>query len=322
MVMVVMVHSGDRNCEWFTDFHIYLSIYLCSTKIDIFFNLLVWQSLEIWRNYWTVVLKLKSTCQKVDQRIKSYIWYTSLNCMRLFREIDTFIQIFNIYINYWLTRTMTQDRCGTSWLVPIVEDQWWFMDTVRSRPMMLWEKRHAVFVGQTRGESLKLARVFLSFYSIFVRFFLLRPPSLVPFPGDNDLLLRWSWRRNEVVEGVIWIEADLHFAAVVEDSQKAYQEAFDIAKAKMQPTHPIRLGLALNFSVFYYEIINSPARACHLAKQVRGRIVKNLRLTLQRKKFFSNKFAVMYINDLSSNRVRDKTADKEHGQELGRYAFG
>lgn len=36
----------------------------------------------------------------------------------------------------------------------------------------------------------------------------------------------------------------------------------------MQPTHPIRLGLALNFSVFYYEIINSPARACHLAKQV------------------------------------------------------
>jgi hypothetical protein len=56
--------------------------------------------------------------------------------------------------------------------------------------------------------------------------------------------------------------------AVVEDSQKSYQEAFDISKTKMQPTHPIRLGLALNFSVFYYEIINSPARACHLAKQV------------------------------------------------------
>jgi hypothetical protein len=35
----------------------------------------------------------------------------------------------------------------------------------------------------------------------------------------------------------------------------------------MQPTHPIRLGLALNFSVFYYEILNSPERACHLAKQ-------------------------------------------------------
>merc|ERR1712110_1099285 len=55
--------------------------------------------------------------------------------------------------------------------------------------------------------------------------------------------------------------------AVVDDSQKAYQDAFEIAKSKMQPTHPIRLGLALNFSVFYYEILNSPDRACRLAKQ-------------------------------------------------------
>ncbi len=54
----------------------------------------------------------------------------------------------------------------------------------------------------------------------------------------------------------------------MESSQGAYQEAFDIAKSKMQSTHPIRLGLALNFSVFYYEILNSPDRACHLAKQV------------------------------------------------------
>lgn len=54
----------------------------------------------------------------------------------------------------------------------------------------------------------------------------------------------------------------------MEDSQKAYQDAFEISKAKMQPTHPIRLGLALNFSVFYYEILNSPDKACQLAKQV------------------------------------------------------
>ncbi|XP_029957835.1 14-3-3 protein beta/alpha-B-like [Salarias fasciatus] len=50
-------------------------------------------------------------------------------------------------------------------------------------------------------------------------------------------------------------------------SQEAYQNAFDIAKQEMQPTHPIRLGLALNFSVFYYEIQSSPDQACQLAKQ-------------------------------------------------------
>lgn len=55
---------------------------------------------------------------------------------------------------------------------------------------------------------------------------------------------------------------------MVHDSKDSYQNAFDIAKVKMEPTHPIRLGLALNFSVLYYEIIDSPAQACHLAKQV------------------------------------------------------
>lgn len=54
----------------------------------------------------------------------------------------------------------------------------------------------------------------------------------------------------------------------VENSQQAYQDAFNISKKEMQPTHPIRLGLALNFSVFYYEILNTPEQACSLAKQV------------------------------------------------------
>jgi len=52
-----------------------------------------------------------------------------------------------------------------------------------------------------------------------------------------------------------------------ENSLIAYKSASDIAITELPPTHPIRLGLALNFSVFYYEILNSPDRACHLAKQ-------------------------------------------------------
>lgn len=49
-------------------------------------------------------------------------------------------------------------------------------------------------------------------------------------------------------------------------SLEAYKSATEVAQTDLAPTHPIRLGLALNFSVFYYEILNSPDQACHLAK--------------------------------------------------------
>ncbi|PGH05826.1 hypothetical protein AJ80_08274 [Polytolypa hystricis UAMH7299] len=50
-------------------------------------------------------------------------------------------------------------------------------------------------------------------------------------------------------------------------SLEAYKNATEVAQTDLAPTHPIRLGLALNFSVFYYEILNAPDQACHLAKQ-------------------------------------------------------
>ncbi|KAJ4297133.1 hypothetical protein N0V88_004051 [Collariella sp. IMI 366227] len=43
-------------------------------------------------------------------------------------------------------------------------------------------------------------------------------------------------------------------------AHEAYKSATDVAQGELTPTHPIRLGLALNFSVFYYEILNSPDR--------------------------------------------------------------
>ncbi|KAJ4939558.1 hypothetical protein JOQ06_029005 [Pogonophryne albipinna] len=52
----------------------------------------------------------------------------------------------------------------------------------------------------------------------------------------------------------------------IADSHDAYTKAVETSKIEMQSTHPIRLGLALNFSVFYYEILGSPKKACELAK--------------------------------------------------------
>merc|ERR1712113_1015905 len=46
-----------------------------------------------------------------------------------------------------------------------------------------------------------------------------------------------------------------------------YEEAQKVARDHMPETHPTRLGLALNFSVCYYEIMKKPDKACELAKE-------------------------------------------------------
>lgn len=53
----------------------------------------------------------------------------------------------------------------------------------------------------------------------------------------------------------------------ISKAEEAYAKAMEHAKNNMPSTHPNRLGLALNYSVFYYEILNSPDRACNLAKE-------------------------------------------------------
>ena len=51
-----------------------------------------------------------------------------------------------------------------------------------------------------------------------------------------------------------------------ETSLEAYKFAYQHALYTLPPTHPTRLGLALNFAVYFHDIMRSPERACHLAK--------------------------------------------------------
>ena len=46
-----------------------------------------------------------------------------------------------------------------------------------------------------------------------------------------------------------------------------YKEAMAVATTDLVVTHPIRLGLALNFSVFHYEVLGNPEEACKMARQ-------------------------------------------------------
>jgi 14-3-3 protein epsilon len=60
--------------------------------------------------------------------------------------------------------------------------------------------------------------------------------------------------------------ADAKGEETIEEAKNSYQDAMEAAKS-LSATNPIRLGLALNFSVFYYEILNKPKKACELAKE-------------------------------------------------------
>ena len=61
-----------------------------------------------------------------------------------------------------------------------------------------------------------------------------------------------------------YAEGDLK-KQVFDNALKAYEEASEIAKSLPKLSH-ISLGLALNFSVFYYEIINDHKKAIEMAK--------------------------------------------------------
>merc|ERR1712139_583133 len=64
--------------------------------------------------------------------------------------------------------------------------------------------------------------------------------------------------------------AEFAEGAIKDDHSKNAAKAYDEATKKateLAPTHPIQLGLALNYSVFLYEVQSKSEEACDLAKQ-------------------------------------------------------
>ncbi|EXB78110.1 14-3-3-like protein D [Morus notabilis] len=100
-----------------------------------------------------------------------------------------------------------------------------------------------------------------------------------------------------------------------EQSRKAYETATTTAEAELPPTHPIRLGLALNFSVFYYEILNSPERACHLAKQAFDEAISELD-TLNEESYKDSTLIMQLLRDNLTLWTSDIPEDAEDVQKI------
>ncbi|XP_028326659.1 14-3-3 protein zeta-like [Gouania willdenowi] len=96
-------------------------------------------------------------------------------------------------------------------------------------------------------------------------------------------------------------------------SEKAYKEAFEIAKEEMCPTNPIRLGLALNFSVFYYEIANSDEKACELAKKAFDEAIAKLE-TMTEESSKDSTLIMQLLRDNLTLWTSEKADDAEQQQ--------
>jgi hypothetical protein len=54
---------------------------------------------------------------------------------------------------------------------------------------------------------------------------------------------------------------------LVHNAEETYKQAYRLAE-NLAPSNAVRLGLALNYSVFYHEIKRDVDQACHLACEV------------------------------------------------------
>jgi len=102
-------------------------------------------------------------------------------------------------------------------------------------------------------------------------------------------------------------------------AETAYAEATGVACASepdkgLPPTHPIRLGLALNFSVFHFEIQNKPQEACALAKQAFDDAIAELD-TLSEESYKDSTLIMQLLRDNLTLWTSDIADEGEPGDE-------
>eukprot|EP00466_Bigelowiella_natans_P001726 jgi/Bigna1/49742/estExt_Genewise1.C_550070 len=90
-----------------------------------------------------------------------------------------------------------------------------------------------------------------------------------------------------------------------------YLQGTELAAEHLEPTDPIRLGLALNLSVCYYEILNNKKEACRLAKQAFDDAISKL----DRLEEVQYKDATLIMQLLRDNLTLWTTNDNEEGGE-------
>lgn len=88
---------------------------------------------------------------------------------------------------------------------------------------------------------------------------------LIPSSNDNETKVFYHKMKGDYYRYLAEFSKQSDKGDVSDKAKEAYKEAVKIAD-ELPKTDPIRLGLALNFSVFYFEILGNPKEACLLAR--------------------------------------------------------
>jgi 14-3-3 protein epsilon len=96
---------------------------------------------------------------------------------------------------------------------------------------------------------------------------------------------------------------------VSDDALKSYNEATEIAK-NLKVLNPIALGLALNFSVFHYEVMNDHEKAIQIASEALNEANKELPNIDEDAE--ENRDTVSIVNLLKENLDMWKSEDEEN----------
>jgi len=90
--------------------------------------------------------------------------------------------------------------------------------------------------------------------------------NLIPKAGNGESKVFYQKMKADYYRYIAEFSDGEKKSQAANNAKLAYEEAQKVAEKDLAVTHPIRLGLALNFSVFQYEVLSNPDEACKMAR--------------------------------------------------------
>merc|ERR1712054_84385 len=112
------------------------------------------------------------------------------------------------------------------------------------------------YCGKVEGELDKICNTILG----------LLDGSLIPTASNGESKVFYQKMKADYFRYIAEFTDGDKKSSAANNAKLAYEEAQKVAEKDLAVTHPICLGLALNFSVFQYEVLSNPDDACKMAR--------------------------------------------------------